>query len=400
MGAAMTGRRATLVLAMVLGGAALLLAIAAAPAHAYVGWPHDGIPPGFEGNACFWCHGDDGVSPATNESCTSLCHSGFAVAPGATVDGRFSQACWSCHEPGQDTSGFASPSSACSQECHLYTPVSKSYDVPYSHGTDPHPGAAAPYGACLDCHSTSVSWNAAGASPHHDGVDSQAPSCTDCHDGVTAGAQQSHDGASCEGCHEGMNLPPVPTACTRCHSATTFGTQDCTRCHATQVHDTTPNVGSCTSCHTEGYQKHAGALQCTTCHTNTAKFHHATATPVVKKCRSCHAMKHAGARVSGRRCADCHKGSAPPVKPRAQHSSKIKKRFVCTGCHAKKLHAKAEGARTTCRSCHRSKFHRSQPRVASSACLKCHSSARTHSGGLRCVLCHRRVVHDPTPSRR
>lgn len=397
MGTAMTVRRAGLVVLLASIGAALLLAIAAVPAQAFVTWAHDGIPPSYAPETCAWCHGESGVAPATNESCTQLCHRGFKVTPGATVDGRFPETCWSCHAPGADTSGLSSPSSACSQACHLYTPIYKSYDVPYSHGVEPHLGSEPPYGVCLDCHATSVSWNDPGASPHHDGVAYRAPSCVRCHNGVIAGAQQTHDGVDCEACHEGMNFPPVPATCNRCHPASTFGTGDCLSCHDGQVHNLDPDVGSCTSCHTEGYQKHAGKLQCTACHTNTPKFHHATAAPSVKTCRNCHAKKHAGKNVSGARCADCHKGSAPPTKPRAQHSSSITKKFVCSGCHGKKLHAKAAGASTTCRSCHKGKYHAAQPSVFNSACLTCHPTARGHSGGRSCVLCHKSVVHDPTP---
>ena len=373
-----------------------MLAVAA-PAHAFVTWAHDGIPAGSGPSTCSSCHGDGGSSGATNESCTAVCHPGFEVDPGATVDGRFAQTCWSCHAPGADTSGLSSSSAACSQDCHLYSPTTKAFSVAYTHGTDPHLGAVAPYGACLDCHATSVGWDDPGASPHHDGVASSAPSCEYCHDGGIAGAQVSHDGAACEDCHEGMNYPAAPAACVTCHDAATFGAADCLTCHAGQVHNAAPNVGPCTSCHDGGYQQHAGGVACKTCHTNTPKAHHETAAPAVKACRSCHAMKHAGAKVSGARCADCHKGNAPSAKPRAQHSSTVTKQFVCSGCHAKKLHAKAEGANTTCRSCHKGKYHAGQANVTTSACLKCHSGARGHAGGLRCVLCHKSVVHDPTP---
>ena len=371
---------------------AVLLTLATAPAAAYSNWAHDGIPPGPAMQNCDLCHAN-GIS---NTSCTGLCHRGFKVTPGATVDGRFAQTCWSCHAPGEDTSKFSSPSAACSQDCHLYNDYSNAYSIPSSHGPEPHLGASPPYGVCLDCHSTSEGYASPGSSPHHDGVASHSPSCTECHDGTYASAQASHDGVGCESCHEGMDLPAVPTACNACHAASTFGSADCRSCHAAQVHNTAPDVGSCTSCHS-GYQKHAGALQCTSCHTNTAAFHHATAAPAVKSCRSCHAMKHAGAKVSGSHCADCHKGSAPAAKPRAQHSSTVTRKFVCTGCHSKKLHAKSRGASTTCRSCHKSKYHAGQAAVASSACTRCHSSARSHAGGYPCVRCHKSVVHDPTP---
>jgi hypothetical protein len=388
----MSGRRARL--AVVFAGAVLLLLLLAAPAGAFGPWIHDSVPVGPGADACSFCHGD---GAADNDDCTSLCHGGFQVTPSATVSGRFATGCWSCHLPGADTSGMSSPSAACSQDCHLYSPVFKDYIEPFTHGTEPHLGASPPYGECLDCHATSIGTSHPGDSPHHDGSDWQVPGCTDCHDGGFAGAQESHGAAECEACHEGMNRPASPATCNQCHLASTYGTADCLACHADQVHNASPDVGTCTSCHTEGYQKHAGGVTCTACHTNTPEFHHATAAPAVKACRSCHAMRHAGANVAGARCADCHKGNAPASKPRAQHSSKITQKYVCSGCHGQKLHAKAAGATTTCRSCHKSKYHAAQARVATSACIACHSNARLHSGGIACVRCHRSVVHDPTP---
>ncbi len=389
-----SGVRLVLVAIAVGIAAAVLPAVAAAPAHAYGSWIHDSVPVGPGADACSFCHGD---GSADNADCTSLCHSGFMVTPGATVDERFTRSCWSCHEPGAATGPLSATSAACTQECHLYTPVFKRYEVAFAHGAEPHLGASPPYGECLDCHATSVTIRDPGDSPHHDGVDSQAPGCTDCHDGVLAGAQQTHGTLACEACHEGMDRPTAPQACSRCHPSATFGAADCLTCHAAQVHDTTPNVGSCTRCHDEGYRQHAGDVACTRCHTNTAKAHHATARPVAKGCRSCHAMRHAGKKVAAARCAGCHRGSTPAFKPRAQHSTTVTKRFVCSGCHAQKLHAKASGAKLTCRTCHKGRYHAGQARVATSVCVKCHSSALRHSGGLRCALCHRSSVHDPTP---
>jgi hypothetical protein len=376
--------------------AGLLLAAAtlcAPPALAYSDWIHDSIPPETDPDSCAVCH-EGGTS---NTSCTALCHRGFEVTPGAMVDGRFPETCWSCHAPGEDTGTFSSPSAACSQECHLFNEFSRTYSIPSSHGVEPHLGAEPPYGVCLDCHTTSLGYSSPGDSPHHDGVASQVPTCTDCHDGTYASAQVSHDGVSCEGCHDDMNLPAVPATCTTCHAASTFGSKDCRACHARQIHNATPEVGSCTSCHTGGYQKHAGALQCTSCHTNATAFHHATATPAVKTCRNCHAMRHAGAKVSGSRCADCHRGSAPAAKPRAQHSSSVTRKFVCTGCHSKQLHARSRGASTTCRTCHRGRYHASQSRPGNSVCTSCHKTASHHAVGYTCTTCHRRDIHDSTP---
>lgn len=387
-------RRHSPVLVAAWAGAALLLLLAAAPAHAFGPWTHDAIPVGPGADACAFCHGD---GSADNNDCTSLCHRGFKVTPSATVAGRFATGCWSCHEPGADTSGLSSPSSACSQECHLYSPVFKAYVQPFTHGTEPHLGASPPYGECLDCHATSVGIRDPGDSPHHDGSDWTAPGCTDCHDGVVAGAQKSHGKAQCEACHDGMDRPATPATCNQCHVSSTYGTGDCLTCHAAQVHTAAPDVGTCTSCHKAGYQKHAGGVTCTTCHTNMPKAHHGTAAAAAKACRSCHAVRHARKNVPGARCADCHGGGAPPSRPRAQHSSKVTTRQVCSGCHSQKLHAKGRGAPTTCRSCHKSRYHAAQARVANAACLKCHPNARRHAGGFACVRCHRSVVHAPNP---
>jgi len=374
-------------------GAALLLLLLAPPAHAFGPWIHDAVPVGPGADACSFCHGD---GSADNDDCTSLCHQDFRVTPSATVSGRFATACWSCHMPGADTGGLSSSSAACRQDCHLYSPVFKDYLQPFAHGAEPHLGAGLPYGECLDCHETSVSIVDPGASAHHDGYDWQAPECLDCHDGVLAGAQESHGAAGCEACHEGMDRPASPAACYRCHAAATFGGQDCVTCHSSQVHDATPAVRACTGCHT-GYRQHAGAVACAKCHTNAPKAHHGTATAVSKACRSCHAVKHAGARVAGARCSGCHKGNAPSARPRAQHSSTVTKKAACSGCHGQKLHARSAGAKTTCRSCHKGKYHAAQGRVANAACLRCHDSALRHSGGLACARCHKRAVHDPTP---
>ena len=381
-----------LALAGAWAGAALLLALGAAPAHAFTSWAHGGMPTTPTPETCLWCH--DG--PVTDTSCTWLCHRGFASAPDALVDGRFRQTCWSCHEPGRDTSGLSASSAACSQDCHLYSPVFKSYSVAYSHGPEPHLGAAPPYGVCLDCHETSLTISDPGRSPHHDGVEAPVPSCERCHDGVVAGAQVSHGAAVCEDCHEGMNLPAVPASCSSCHPSATFGAADCRDCHGGLIHNAAPEVGTCASCHT-GYREHAGAVACTRCHTNAPRFHHGTAAPAVRSCRSCHPVRHAGVRVGAARCADCHKGDAPAAKPLAQHSSRITRRYVCSGCHRQRLHASAVGARTTCRSCHTGRFHAVQPKVAVARCLTCHVRARAHSGGLRCTMCHRSAVHAPRP---
>jgi hypothetical protein len=95
---------------------------------------------------------------------------------------------------------------------------------------------------------------------------------------VIASAQQSHDKVACTSCHTGMNIPPVPTTCFRCHGAGTFGTANCLACHAGAVHDPTPSVGTCTGCHPDA-RRHADGFSCTTCHKNTVKMHHSVVAP-------------------------------------------------------------------------------------------------------------------------
>ena len=366
------------VLLLVCVAAAAALAFAATPAQAFGRWQHDGA------DRCSSCHT---AAPISDANCT-ICHATFQSYPGRT--------CWSCHEPGQETDPLSTPSSACSQGCHLYYPPQKAYVTEYTHGSEPHPGATGFGFECLDCHTTS-SLGAVNGSPHHSGQDTPAPTCRDCHDGVLASAQVTHDGVDCTGCHDGMNIPPVPGTCNRCHAQTTFGATNCAACHATMIHNTSPDVGACTSCHS-GYRKHAGSVSCTRCHTNAPKFHHGTAPVTAKKCGSCHSKTHAGRRVAVSRCGTCHKGNAPSAKPRVQHSSSITKRHVCSTCHSRALHARARGAKLTCRSCHTARFHGRQARPANSVCLRCHSRARYHSVGFSCSVCHRSALHDATPN--
>ena len=116
----------TVVVALVLGaGAAVALAVVAAPAHAFPSWAHGGIPAG----SCS-CHNNGTPTDAT---CTA-CHTGYQSVPGYN--------CWSCHAPGQDTSGMSSTSADCSQTCHLYSDYTRDYTTAFTHGTNPHLGSS------------------------------------------------------------------------------------------------------------------------------------------------------------------------------------------------------------------------------------------------------------------
>ena len=275
----------------------LALAFSAAPASAFTDWAHD------DATGCS-CH-DQGTP--TDATCTA-CHSGFQSYPGMN--------CWSCHAPGQDTSTLSSPSSACSQECHLWNSVQKSYSIPTSHGTNPHLGSTS---ACLDCHPTSVSVFDPGSSPHHQGT---APGFTQC--GVCHSSQQKHDGK---------------VACTKCHvNATAFhlyqasspGFKNCGSCHAMRHAGVKIAVSKCASCHKGSGGRpvqHSSSITkkfvCGGCHSN--KLHASAVSKSVKNCRTCHGGKyHARADVLPSRtvCTRCHSSAL-------RHANG----FQCTLCH-------------------------------------------------------------------
>ena len=153
--------------ALACAGVALVATLDAEPAGAFNAWQHDGA------TACV-CHATGAPTDAT---CTS-CHAGFVSVPSNT--------CWSCHFPGQDTSSLSSPSSACSQGCHLYSRFEKGYTVAFTHGANPHLGSTS---ACLDCHQTSAGIANPGQSPHHNGAQ-QFDDCTACHNGFQKHAAQ------------------------------------------------------------------------------------------------------------------------------------------------------------------------------------------------------------------
>jgi hypothetical protein len=284
----------------------LALVLTASPASAFTSWAHDGAT----GCACHL------QGTPTDASCQP-CHSGFQSYPGMT--------CWSCHAPGQDTEPLSTPSSACSQECHLWNATQKQYIIPSTHGTNPHLGSSP---ECLGCHQTSISISDPGSSPHHSG---QAP-----------------------------------------------GISDCGACHSSP-------------------QKHAGKVACTSCHKNAQAFHlYETSSPGFTKCGACHTKRHAGVKIATSKCASCHKGSSGRS---AQHSSNVTKKFVCGGCHSKKLHASAvSGSVKNCRTCHAGKYHASQRTPPKSTCRRCHSVALRHDNGYQCTLCHRRAIHNSRPS--
>ena len=350
-----------------LAAIALALAFTAPPASAYSQWAHDGA------TGCV-CH-DQGTP--TDATCTA-CHTGFQSYPGMN--------CWSCHAPGQDTSTLSSPSSACSQECHLWDSAQKLYLTPTTHGTNPHIGSSS---ACLECHPTSVNIADPGSSPHHQGTAPGFTQCGVCH------SQQKHDGK---------------VACTQCHAnATAFhlyqasspGFKKCGSCHAMRHAGVKIAASKCAGCHKGSGTRppqHSSSITkkfvCSGCHSN--RLHASAVSRSVKNCRTCHAMRHAGVKIAASKCAGCHKGSGS--RP-AQHSSSITRKSVCGGCHSNRLHASAVSRSVkNCRTCHGGKYHARQTLPSRTVCTRCHATALRHSNGFQCTLCHRRAVHNPRPS--
>jgi hypothetical protein len=265
-------------------------ALAAAPAHAFSQWQHNGA------TGC-------------------VCHDA-----GSPTDA-------SCHYPGQDTSTLASPSSACSQECHSYDAVTKAYDVAFTHGTNPHRG---PSTGCLACHQTSVSISDPGSSPHHSGQQTGFTACATCHSGYKQ--------------HRGL------ISCTTCHArAEAFHTYQAS----------SPGFSKCRTCHAK---KHAGRSvpnsKCSSCHKGrgsgpAAKAQHSTGVKKLYKCGACHSKPlHAKSLGSGIvSCRSCHGGKYHAKQKRPGNST-------CTRCHtAGARHANG----FSCLVCHRRAVHNARP---------------------------------------
>jgi len=365
-----------LTLALVLLGAV----VAPAPAQAHETWVHGTVV----GCQCHFIALDD-------IACTSSCHPGLASVPG--------QKCWSCHAPGTDTSAFSSSDEACAQECHLFerTDDSWGYVTPSQHETVPHLGAEPEYGGCLACHALGAPTGTSFESAHHSGLTLEQPTCARCHDGVLSSKQGDHGPYECLACHTEMDRPDVPANCVPCHLDTPLPStgQSCLECHAEHVH--TGDVGTCRACHPE-YRRHAdAAVDCTRCHRGMALYHHGYEVSAARVCRECHPRGHDGTRIAGSKCLVCHTGRTPVADPSGQHSRDVNKLYRCRACHLKTVHAKATHPRYTCRTCHRTSMHALQKRPTNATCLRCHPTAVYHTGWFKCVLCHRRAVHDRTP---
>jgi len=289
---------------LLLAASVLALAFTAAPASAFGQWEHDGAL------GCS-CHTIAGGTP-TDATCIT-CHTGFQSYPGDT--------CWTCHAPGQDTSTLSSPSSACSQECHLWDALQKQYLTPTTHGTNPHLGSTT---ACLDCHPTSVSWDDPGSSPHHQGT---APGFTQC--GACHSSQQKHAGkVACASCHTNATAFHL-------YQASSPGFKKCGSCHSMRHAGKKVSTSKCASCHkgTGGRPaEHSSSVTkkyvCGGCHSQ--KLHARSVSKKVKSCRACHTGKyHAAQRTPPKSiCTKCHTSAL-------RHTNG----FQCTLCHRRAVHA-------------------------------------------------------------
>jgi hypothetical protein len=288
-----------------LSAAVLALALTASPASAFTSWQHDGAM------GCV-CH-DQGTP--TDATCAG-CHEGFQSYPGET--------CWSCHYPGQDTSTLSTPSSACSQECHLWDSVQRQYVIPSTHGTNPHLGSTTD---CLSCHPTSVSVFDPGSSPHHSGQATGFSSCGTCHS-----SPQKHAGK---------------VACTSCHA-----TAEAFHLYATS----SPGYKKCGACHT---MRHAGkkvaTSKCASCHKGSGGRQVQHSSSVTKKfvCGGCHSQRLHASAVSNRvrSCRTCHSG-------RYHAAQRTPGKSVCTSCHSI---AKRHDDGFACTLCHRRAVHAPRP---------------------------------------
>jgi hypothetical protein len=282
--------------------AVVALAFTATPASAYSQWEHDAA-------TCDVCHAQGTPTDATCQGC----HTGFQSYPGMT--------CWSCHAPGQDTSTLSTPSSACSQECHLWNSVQKQYIVPSTHGANPHLGSTT---ACLDCHPTSVSWDDPGSSPHHQGT---APGFTEC--GACHSSQQNHAGkVACASCHKDATAFHL-------YQASSPGFKKCGSCHSMKHAGVKVSTSKCAGCHKGSGGRpaqHSSSITrnfvCSGCHSQ--KLHAHAVSKAVKNCRTCHGGKYHAAQHAPAKsvCTRCHSSAA-------RHANG----FQCTLCHRRAVHA-------------------------------------------------------------
>jgi len=185
----------------------------------------------------------------------------------------------------------------------------------------------------------------------------------------------------CLGCHSPSNGPMDPGTSPH-HNGGPYGMSPCTGCH--------------------NQKKHVGKVACESCHADANAYHTWQAkSPGFKQCTGCHAMRHGGRSISGKKCATCHKGSGNGAQKLAQHSLTVTKALSCnqSGCHSKRLHASGDGSGIkSCSTCHGTTYHGARMPIPNNAtCLRCHSSAARHTGRYPCTLCHADAVHARFP---
>ncbi len=427
--------------ATLIAATAFALAWSASPAAAYSTWQHDGAM------GCVVCHGDGTPTDAT---CVT-CHAGFESYPDET--------CWSCHYPGQDTAPFSTdvtptptptPTEAptatpTETPSPTPSPTSTAWNVTLGLSADEvAPGTRVTYSGTV---TTAAGTPAAGtvtvqkrradggswsnwrtARLRADGSYAVTVAMTSADRRWEFRARMPGTSSHTTGYSPVRTLtvlPPPTSPCSQeCHLWNaaqkayvipfTHGanphlgaTADCLDCHETSPGIADPGksphhsgqatgFADCGACHSS-LQNHAKKVACTKCHKSAANFHLYTASsPGYTKCGTCHKMRHARKRISQSKCASCHKGTSGRA---AQHSTKVKKKYVCGTCHKQKPHARRVSKKVkSCRTCHKGKYHAVQRTPLKRACTKCHRSANHHANGFQCTLCHRRAVHATRPS--
>jgi hypothetical protein len=182
----------------------------------------------------------------------------------------------------------------------------------------------------------------------------RAVSCTNCHD-----AARSHGGlkitsiADCRSCHHTGGLG---TDCTRCHTSTEargdphvaqrtldFSVTGPVRRDLPFQHEDHTSE-SCSTCHTQGLQLSAAAVNCNTCH----EQHHALDND----------------------CTSCHTEPPPGAHPVAQAHE------TCSGS-----------------GCHTAPPFQTLPVSTREICLVCHQQQKDHRPGQICAECH--AINEP-----
>ncbi len=388
---------------ILLGAAALILAIVAAPARAQIGTL---VSPGplakahasLEGASnCEKCH--EPGRKVTAERCLA-CHRPVAdrIKAGKGVHKGVTE-CATCHAEHAGRGGDL---------LHFNTRGFNHAGVTGFALDGRHAGLA-----CSACHKTRSYLTL-------------QPACVSCH----ADPHKGRFGLDCGKCHS-VNVPFKQVAGTFDHGLTAYPlvgahrTVPCAKCHVNQVYRGL-KFQLCTDCHKTPHRQPL-ADSCTSCHTpetwRTQKIDHArTGYPLLGRhaevaCAACHVKPAILVRLKYDRCADCHSdphkgvfkqdcGACHQVtgfaKTPFDHS---KTRFPLTGKHAD----------IECRACHknlpavpaapaRPAGARPQPgqpveafdfRGLSTDCVSCHMDVHRGDAGPKCEGCHSTTAFHP-----